>query len=184
MWWRHLKFASVRFGFCVSNPSDSDADLPDDHSLFCWIAIYRCLYMLNTKSDDISRSYLAFNIIQTHTRLMAIFPGLPGWDSTRKVKPIWILLKQETVSGSGISWAICKSAPRSRQITTPARHHSVFYRTDALPAAQPTASKHWRDRILHRHQEIAVQCAFVYFCTANDRQWSMTNESTVSLNPT
>ena len=29
--------------------------------------------------------------------------------STRKVKPIWILLKQETVSGSGISWAICKS---------------------------------------------------------------------------
>ena len=29
------------------------------------------------------------------------------------------LLKQETVSGSGISWAICKSAPCSRQITTP-----------------------------------------------------------------
>ena len=37
---------------------------------------------------------------------------------------------------------ICKSAPRSRQITTPAPHHSVFYRPDALPAAQPTASKH------------------------------------------
>jgi len=27
------------------------------------------------------------------------------------------------VSGSGISWAICKSAPRCRQITTPAPHH-------------------------------------------------------------
>ena len=54
------------------------------------------------------------------------------------------LLKQETVSGSGIGWAICKSAPRSRQITTPAPHQSVFYRPDALPAAQPTASKHWR----------------------------------------
>ena len=37
---------------------------------------------------------------------------------------------------------ICKSAPRSRQITTPAPHHSVFYRPDALPATQPTASKH------------------------------------------
>ena len=48
------------------------------------------------------------------------------------------------MSGSGIRWAICKSAPRSRQITTPASHHSVFYRPDALPAAQPTASKHWR----------------------------------------
>ena len=80
----------------------------------------------------------------THTRLTALFPGPPRWAGTRKVKPIWILLKQETVSGSGISWAICKSAPRSRQITTPAPHHSVFYRPDALPAAQPTASKHWR----------------------------------------
>jgi len=40
----------------------------------------------------------------THTHLMAPFPGLPGWASTRKIKPIWILLKQETVSGSGISW--------------------------------------------------------------------------------
>ena len=78
----------------------------------------------------------------THTRLMALCPGLPGWAGTRKVKPIWILLKQETASGSGISWAVCKSAPRSRQITTPAPHHSVFYRPDALPATQPTASKH------------------------------------------
>jgi len=48
------------------------------------------------------------------------------------------------VSGSRISWAICKSALCSRQITTPAPHHSVFYKPDALPAAQPTASKHWR----------------------------------------
>ena len=82
--------------------------------------------------------------MHTHTHLMALFPGLPKWASTRKVKPIWILLKQETVSGSGISWAICKSASCSRQTTTPAPHHSVFYRPDALPAAQPTASKHWR----------------------------------------
>jgi len=30
---------------------------------------------------------------------------------------------------SGISWTICKqSAPRSRQITTPASHHSIFTR--------------------------------------------------------
>jgi len=33
------------------------------------------------------------------------------------------------------------TAPR---ITTPASHHSVFYRPDALHAAQPTASKHWK----------------------------------------
>jgi len=52
------------------------------------------------------------------------------------------LLEQERVSGSGISWAICKSAPCPRQITMPASHCSIFYRPDALPATQPTASKH------------------------------------------
>jgi len=50
------------------------------------------------------------------------------------------LLEQQTVSGSGISWAICKSAPRPRQITTPAPHHSVFNRPDVLPTTQPTVS--------------------------------------------
>ena len=30
-----------------------------------------------------------------------------------------------------------QSAPRSRQITTPAPHHSVFYRPDALPVSLP-----------------------------------------------
>jgi len=84
--------------------------------------------------------------LHTHTRVnvMALFPGLPRWAGTRKAKPIWILPKQEPVSSSGISWAICKSAPCSRQTTTPAPHHSVFYRLDALLATQPTASKHWR----------------------------------------
>jgi len=54
---------------------------------------------------------------------------------------IWILLKQETVSGSGISWAICKSAPRSRQMTTPAPHHSVFTgRMTFLPPNQQRQS--------------------------------------------
>jgi len=53
------------------------------------------------------------------------------------------------VSGSGISWAICNSALSSRQITTPAHHRSVFYRPDALPAAQPTVSKHWRHKAGH-----------------------------------
>jgi len=36
----------------------------------------------------------------------------------------------------------CCNVPCSRQITTPAPHFSVVYRPAALPAAQPTASKH------------------------------------------
>ena len=47
---------------------------------------------------------------------------------THTVKPVLILLKQETVSGSGICWAICKSAPRSSQKTMPVPHYSVFLR--------------------------------------------------------
>jgi len=62
------------------------------------------------------------------------------------------LMDQEIVSGSGISWATCKSAPRPRQITMPASHHSVFYRPDILPATQPTASSNWR----HNYQLTVV----------------------------
>ena len=67
------------------------------------------------------------------------FPGLPGLASTRKVKPIRISLEQETVSGSGISWAICKSASRSRQITMPLPHHSFF--TGQMPFLPPNQQR-------------------------------------------
>jgi len=46
------------------------------------------------------------------------------------------LLEQEiVVSGSGISYAICKSAACPRQMTTPAPHHSVF--TGQMPLILP-----------------------------------------------
>ena len=59
------------------------------------------------------------------------------------------------MNGSGISWPIYKFAPQSTQITTPAPHHSVFYRPNALPAAQPTTLKHWmqkRTKVLQQNQ--------------------------------
>ena len=87
----------------------------------------RCKYELSSQQTH------------THTRLTALFPGLPRWAGARKVKPICILLEQETVSGSGISWAMYKSAPRSRQITMPAPHHSVFLQA-GCPSCRPTNS--------------------------------------------
>ena len=117
------------------------------HAWLCKILIYFAICVVGQMGISMQ---VALYSIHTRTRLAALFPGLPRWAGTRKVKPIWILLKQETVSGSGISWAICKSSPCSRQITMPAAHHSVFYRPDALPAAQPTASKHWiHNSIIH-----------------------------------
>jgi len=70
------------------------------------------------------------------------FCGTTQVSQYKKGKTNLDLLEQETVSGSGNSWAICKSALCPRQITMPAPHHSIFYRPVALPAAQPTASKH------------------------------------------
>jgi len=43
------------------------------------------------------------------------------------------------VSGTGISWAICKSAPCYRKITMPAAHHSVFLQA-GCPSCRPTNS--------------------------------------------
>ena len=112
--------------------------------MFIKYKVYEVSYVHGFKwNTSVLINSTVYSQAHTHTCLMALCPVLPGWAGTRKVKPIWILLKQDTVSGSGISWAICKSAPCSRQITTPAPHHSDFYRPDALPATQPTASKHW-----------------------------------------
>ena len=72
-----------------------------------------------------------------HTPIYGPFPGLSRWASTRKVKPICILLKQETVSGSGISWAICKSAPCSRQ---PHHHPTLSFLQAGCPSCRPTNS--------------------------------------------
>ena len=47
------------------------------------------------------------------------------------------LLEQEIVSGSGISWAIQKSASWPRHITMPASHHSVFLQA-GCPSCHPT----------------------------------------------
>jgi len=65
-----------------------------------------------------------------------VVSGLLGWAGTRKVKPIWILLEQ-----------VCTSIQTDNHANTPPLSFlqaEFFYRPDALPAAQPTASKHLR----------------------------------------
>jgi len=56
-----------------------------------------------------------------------------------KTKTNLDFLKQETVSGSGISWAICKSVPRPRQITMPTPNHAVF--TGRMPYLPPNQQR-------------------------------------------
>jgi len=75
-----------------------------------------------------------YNYITNVLRLWTLSrTTLLSWYKEGKTNPD--LIEQEIVSGNGITWAICKSAPHPRQITMPESHQSVFYRPDALPAA-------------------------------------------------
>jgi len=158
-WLTCYSIASVRSVTSIQLSSNSLSTDWHPGEYICFVCdVWSCRYLSRFWLIEASVYYflsqalgsLPFLIRRTHTHththtnpFNGLCPGLPGWASTRKVKPIWILLKQKTVSGSGIRWAICKSAPRSRQITMLAPHCSVFYRPDALPATQPTVSKHW-----------------------------------------
>ena len=58
-----------------------------------------------------SSSYLILGMgaTITHTRLTALFPGLHRWAGTRKLKPIWILLKpQERIYSLVLRWLQCE----------------------------------------------------------------------------
>jgi len=103
---------------------------------------------LNCNITDVTTKKLQLQLQQQQQLLLHSFNGLfsrTTWVSWhQKGKPFWILLEWGWQGGS-ISWTICKSyAHCSRQIITPVSHHLVFYRLDiALPATQPTVSKHW-----------------------------------------
>ena len=93
----------------------------------------------STDNSIVLFSFESQIITLTHTRLTTLFPGLPGWAGTRKVKPIWILLKQETVSGSGISRAICKSGT-SLQTDNHASTSPLSFLQAGCPSCRPTNS--------------------------------------------
>jgi len=72
---------------------------------------------------------------RTHTRthLMA-FSGTIQVSQYQKYKTNLDFTEARQIEGSGISWAVCKSAPCSII--------KFFYRPHVLPATKPTASKH------------------------------------------
>ena len=141
--WSQLPGVPSAFSFWYSN------------CLAVWMrwAIDRTVSVLNQSTDDIKgiRNQNCGNDTHTHT-FNSPFPGPPGWAGTRKVKPIWILLKQETVSGSGICRAICKSAPSSRQ--KPCKHPTTqsFLQagcTSCLQTNRVKALKATNDQLIH-----------------------------------
>ena len=82
-----------------------------------------------------SLSYCTSTNTHTHSRLTALFPGLPGRAGTRKVKPIWILLKQRqwVAMASAGPYASLHLAPDRQPHQHP--NHSVF--TGRMPFLPP-----------------------------------------------
>ena len=72
------------------------------------------------------------------------------------------------MSDSGISWAICKCAPRSRQITMPAPHHSVF--TGRMPFLPPNQQRQSTEgNCNYCTLQFIVNSALVYYCRSFSR---------------
>ena len=68
----------------------------------------------------------------------------------------WV--QQETVSGSGISWAMCKSAPCFRQTTTPAlKTRPLSFFTDRMPFMPPNQQRQSTEGNKHCKQHITYQ---------------------------
>ena len=176
-WVTCYSIASVRSVTSIQLSSNSLSTDWHPGEYICFVCdVWSCRYLSRFWLIEASVYYflsqalgsLPFLIRRTHTHththtytnpFNGLCPGLPGWASTRKVKPIWILLKQKTVSGSGISWAICKSAPRSRQTTMPVPHHSVFLQA-GCPSCRPTNSVKALKACLHAGKNV---CKITYF---------------------
>ena len=70
------------------------------------------------------------------------------------------------MSGSGISWDICKSATHFRQITMPAPHHSVFLQA-VCPSCHPNNSvKALKapNQSIHRKTTVPTACWIITSC--------------------
>ena len=82
----------------------------------------------------------------THTTVLLLLWNMSGTTrvsryqkgKTRKVKTNLDLLEQEIVSGSGICWAICKSAPHPRQ---PRQHPTTQFFTGRMPFLLPNQQR-------------------------------------------
>ena len=64
------------------------------------------------------------------------FPGKLGLDG-------FIWAKDDVSGGNNWSYKSCESPVRS---SPPTNQHPTFQKPDALPVAQPTVSKHWREK--------------------------------------
>jgi len=111
---------------------------------------------------------------RVYIHLMAFFSTTTWVSQHQKGKPFWILLEQEMMEWR---WQqldnmqiVCTSLQTDNHAST---SPFSFYRPDALPAAQPTASKHWRFT-----WKMVVKTLFWLYC------WRFRHKNTLHDMPT
>jgi len=77
----------------------------------------------------------------TTTILRPFFPGPPSWAGARRKLPDF-MVQAKINRGRHTDHPTGRHSVRTNQC--PHLLHRIFYRPDALPAAQPTVSKHWK----------------------------------------
>jgi len=105
----------------------------------------------------------------THTTVLLLFWNLSGTTrvsryqkgKTRKVKTNLDLLEQEIVSGSGICWAICKSAPHPRR---PRQHPTTQFFTGWMPFLPPNQQRQSTEGDNWYHSVYIVWWNLNYYC--------------------
>ena len=80
-----------------------------------------------------------YNTLSLSLRFNGHFPDEPGLAGVYWSKGWWRWWWQLDY----FSYKSCKAPVES---SSPTNQHPVFYRPDALPVAQPTVSKHWREK--------------------------------------
>jgi len=112
----------------------------------CYAHAVACLCSLATFYIVNCCSIAVCSHTQTHTTILLLFWNMSGTTQlstyqkgkTRKVKTNLDLLQQEIVSGSGICWAICKSAPHPSQ---PCQHPTTQFFTGRMPFLPPNQQR-------------------------------------------
>jgi len=103
------------------------------------------------------------------THLTTSFPEQPGWSGTRKVKQIWIVMKQEMIGWQWHRWdhmhIICTSLQTGNM---PAPHHSNF------------ATRDHKNAVYFMHKNVYNECkSFLwhfmlsYFTWRTDQGYSL-----------
>jgi len=85
-----------------------------------------------------------------HNRFTAPSPGPPGWAGVRR-EPMDFMVQGKINRGRHTDHPAGRHSIQTNQCPPPPS--PIFYRPDALPATQPTVSKHWRQ--LHQTSSLS-----------------------------